>query len=419
MWKLFKEDLIMNKKILVINCGSSSLKYQLIDMKNESVICAGIFESLDSDKVATYTYKLPDEEGKMKKVYDDVKMGPKTTHHDAILKMTELLLDEENGVIKDLSEEISGVGHRVVQGGDVFTESTLVDDDVVNGIRDLIPLAPLHNPAHIQGINASIELFGKEVPQVAVFDNAFHSTMPATSHMYALPYEFYEKDKIRKYGFHGTSHRYVANRVADVMNKPLEEIKIITCHLGNGCSITAIKDGKVLDTSMGFTPLDGFMMGTRCGSIDPSIIPYLMGRYENLKLEDIDNIMNKQSGLYGVSGVSHDDRVVAKAAENGNERAKLARKMQWYQIRKFIGSYIAAMNGVDAIAFMGGIGENCPELREDVIKNLSYLGISLDTDANNQRGKEIEISTTDSKVKAFVIPTNEELMIARDTFNLI
>ncbi len=406
----------MNKKVLVINCGSSSLKYSLYEMPKEKLICAGIFESLDSDKVATYTYKLPGKEGKMKKVYDDVKMHPKTTHHDAIIKMTELLLQEENGVIKDLSKEISGVGHRVVQGGNVFTESTLIDDNVINGIRDLIPLAPLHNPAHITGIELCREVFGKDIPQVVVFDNAFHSTMPATSYMYALPYEFCAEHKIRKYGFHGTSHRFVANRVADIMNKPLEELKLITCHLGNGCSITAIKDGKVLDTSMGFTPLDGFMMGTRCGAIDPSIVTYLMSKYNK---DELDNIMNKQSGVLGISGVASDDRIVAEAAETGNERAKLARDMQWYQIRKYIASYTGAMNGVDVIAFMGGIGENCPELREDVINNLSYLGISLDKDANNQRGKEIEVSTKDSKVKAFVIPTNEELMIACDTYNLI
>lgn len=406
------------KKILVVNCGSSSLKYSVYEMPEQKLICAGIFESLDSDKTAIYTYKLPDEEGKMKKVYDDVEMHQKTTHHEAILKMTELLLDSKTGVIKDLSE-ISAVGHRVVHGGEVFTESVLIDDNVVSGIRNLIPLAPLHNPAHITGIELCREVFGKELPQVAVFDNAFHSTMPATSYMYALPYKFYENDKIRKYGFHGTSHRYVANRVADIMNKPLEEIKLITCHLGNGCSITAIKDGKVLDTSMGFTPLDGFMMGTRCGAIDPSIVTYLMEHYENLAPKEIDNIMNKQSGVIGISGIGSDDRVVAEAADNGNERAKLARDMQWYQIRKYIGSYIAAMNGVDAIAFMGGIGENCPELREDVINNLSYLGISLDKTENNQRGKEIEISTKNSNVKAFVIPTNEELMIACDTFNLI
>ena len=402
-------------KILTVNCGSSSLKWSAYEMPAQKLICTGIFESLDSDNTGFYTYKLPDEEGKMQKVFEDVEMHPKTTHRDAIVKMTQLLLDDKTGVIKDLSE-ISAVGHRVVQGGDVFTESTLIDDTVLNGIRDLIPLAPLHNPAHIIGIEICNEVFGKDLPQVAVFDNAFHSTMPATSYMYALPYELYEEHKIRKYGFHGTSHRYVANRVADIMNKPLEEIKLITCHLGNGCSITAIKDGKVLDTSMGFTPLDGFMMGTRCGAIDPSIVTYLMNKHNK---DELNNIMNEQSGVLGISGVAFDDRIVGEAANEGDERAKLARDMQWYQIRKYIGSYIAAMNGVDAIAFMGGIGENSPELREDVINNLSYLGISLDETTNKQRGKEIEISTKDSKVKVFVIPTNEELMIACDTYDLL
>ena len=408
------------KKILVVNCGSSSLKFSLYNynMLDQQLICAGIFESLDSEKTGFYTYKLPDASGKMKKVFEDVKMHPKTSHRDAVVKMTQLLLDEKTGVIKDLSE-ISGVGHRVVQGGDMFTESTLIDDDVIKGIRDLIPLAPLHNPAHITGIEICREVFGNALPQVAVFDNAFHSTMPATSYMYALPYEFYENDKIRKYGFHGTSHRFVSARCAEIMGKNIEELKIITCHLGNGCSITAIKDGKVLDTSMGFTPLDGFMMGTRCGAIDPSIVPYLMQRYENLTPQEVDNIMNKKSGVLGISGVASDDRVVAEAAENGNKRAKLARDMQWYQIRKYIGSYIAAMNGIDVIAFAGGIGENCAELRADIINNLSYLGISLDEAANKKRGQEIEISTKDSKVKAFIIPTNEELMIASDTYNLI
>lgn len=402
-------------KILTVNCGSSSLKWSVYEMPEQKLICTGIFESLDSNNVGFYTYKLPDEDGKMQKIFEDVGMHSETSHRDAVIKMTELLLDEKTGIIENLTE-ISAVGHRVVQGGDIFTKSTLIDDSVIKTIGELIPLAPLHNPAHITGIEICREVFGDALPQVAVFDNAFHSTMPATSYMYALPYELYEEHKIRKYGFHGTSHKYVANRVADIMNKPLEELKLITCHLGNGCSITAIKDGKVLDTSMGFTPLDGFMMGTRCGAVDPSIVTYLMSKYNKKELDDI---MNKQSGILGISGVASDDRIVAEAANEGDERAKLARDMQWYQIRKFIGSYIAAMNGVNAIVFMGGIGENCPELREDVINNLSYLGITLDEIANKQRGKEFEISTNDSKVKAFVIPTNEELMIACDTFDLI
>ena len=407
----------MNKKILIVNSGSSSLKFCVFSMPAQQIICSGIFERLNSEYSGRYSYKLPDEFGKMVKVFCDIEMQPNTTHREAILKMTSLLSDEKVGVVEDLSE-ISAVGHRVVQGGDMFSESTLINDEVIEGIHSLCPLAPLHNPAHITGIEICREVFGKDLPQVAVFDNAFHSTMPATSYIYALPYKFYENDKIRKYGFHGTSHKYVANRVADIMNNPLEEIKLITCHLGNGCSITAIKDGKVLDTSMGFTPLDGFMMGSRCGAVDPSVITYIMDKYA-LSPKEMDAIMNKNSGVLGVSGIAADDQVVEREAVYGNARAKLARDMQWYQIRKYIGSYIAAMNGIDAIVFTGGIGENCPELREDVINNLSYLGILLDKDANNQRGKEIEISTTDSKVKAFVIPTNEELMIACDTFHLI
>lgn len=354
------------KKILIVNCGSSSLKFSVYEMPYKKLICSGIFEALNSEKIGLYTFKCPNEKGEMIKVFNDVEMSTKTTHKEAILKMQELLTDKSTGVIKDL-KEINAIGHRVVQGGDLFTESKIIDDAVIEGIRKLTALAPLHNLAHITGIELCTQLFGKDLPQVAVFDNAFHSTMPATSYMYALPYEFYENDKIRKYGFHGTSHRYVASRVADIMNKPLEDIKLITCHLGNGCSITAIKDGKVLDTSMGFTPLDGFMMGTRCGSVDPSIVTYIMELHKDLSPEDINDIMNKQSGALGISGVSSDDRVLAEAAKNGDARAKLAGDMQWYQIRKYIGSYIAAMNGVNAIAFMGGIGENCPELREDVI----------------------------------------------------
>lgn len=404
-------------KILVVNCGSSSLKYSVYEMPEQKLICAGIFESLDSEKSAFYTYKLPCEDGKMQKVFEDVKMQPKTTHHDAVIKMTQLLLDKKTGVIKDLSE-ITAVGHRVVQGGDVFTESTLIDDDVIQGIRDLIPLAPLHNSAHITGIEVCSEVFGKNLPQVAVFDNAFHSTMPATSYMYALPYEFYKEHKIRKYGFHGTSHKYVAQKTAEVMNKPLVDIKLITCHLGNGCSITAIKDGKVLDTSMGLTPLDGFMMGTRSGAVDPSAITYFM-ETQNVSVVEMNRILNNKSGVLGISGVGSDDRVVAEAAKEGNKRAKLARDMQWYQIRKVIGSYIAAMNGVDAITFTGGIGENCPELRKNVVDNLSYLGMTLNEDANKLRNVDREITTVDSKVKVYVIATNEELMIAKDVFNLI
>lgn len=404
------------KKILTINCGSSSVKSCVYEMPSEKLLCSCIIEKVDTAEAGIYTYKLPDDKGELKKVITDEKLHKKTSHLDAINKTVELLTSKEYGVIVDLSE-IVGIGHRVVQGGEYFKESVIIDDNVIGKIRSLISLAPLHNHAHITGIELCKSIFSN-TPQVAVFDNAFHHTMPATSYMYALPYEYYEHDHIRKYGAHGTSHKYVAQKTAEIMNKPLADIKLITCHLGNGCSITAIKDGKVLDTSMGLTPLDGFMMGTRSGAVDPSAITYLMER-NNISVAEMNRILNNKSGVLGISGVGSDDRVVAEAAKEGNKRAKLARDMQWYQIRKVIGSYIAAMNGVDAITFTGGIGENCPELRKNVVDNLSYLGMTLNENANNLRSVDREITTVDSKVKAYVIATNEELMIAKDTFNLI
>ncbi len=403
-------------KILVVNCGSSSMKSCVYEMPSEKLLCSCIVEKVDKAEIGIYTYKLPDEKGKLKKVIADAELNKKTSHFDAINKTVELITSKEYGVISDLTE-IVGIGHRVVQGGEYFKESVIINDNVIDKIRSLIPLAPLHNPAHITGIELCKSIFSN-TPQVAVFDNAFHYTMPATSYMYALPYEYYEKDHIRKYGAHGTSHKYVAQKTAEVMNKSLADIKLITCHLGNGCSVTAIKDGKVLDTSMGLTPLDGFMMGTRSGAVDPSAITYLM-KTKNISVAKMNRILNNKSGVLGISGVSSDDRVVAEAAEDGNLRAQLARDMQWYQIRKTIGSYIAAMNGVDAITFTGGIGENCPELRENVVENLSYLGMKINKEANSLRGIDREITTADSKVKTYVIATNEELMIAKDVFNLI
>ncbi len=392
-------------KILVINCGSSSLKYQLFDMDGEKVIAKGICEALGTKeshkKGSTFDGRSFDE-------YVDI-----PGHEVAFNMVKDALTTGSCKVIDDLSE-IDAIGHRVVQGGDIFTESVLIDADVLKAIADLGALAPLHNPAHVTGIKCCNEVFGENVPQVAVFDNAFHSTMPETSYMFALPYEYYEEDHIRRYGAHGTSHRFVAYRTAEIIGKELKDFKLITCHLGNGCSITAIKDGKVLDTSMGLTPLDGFMMGTRCGAVDPSAITYIMQKH-NISAEEMDKIMNKKSGVLGISGVQSDDRVVKAAAVEGNKRAKLARDMQWYQIRKCIGSYIAAMDGVDVIAFTGGIGENCVDLREDVLKNLSYLGIKLDEKANDIKGKEVEITLPGCPVRAFVVPTNEELAIARDT----
>lgn len=392
-------------KILVINCGSSSLKYQLFDMEGEKVLAKGICESIATDMSHT---KGSTFDGRGFDRYIDI-----PDHKVAFNIVKDALTTGDCKVIDDLSE-IGAIGHRIVQGGDVFTESVLIDDGVLKAISDLSTLAPLHNPAHVVGIECCNEVFGAGVPQVAVFDNAFHSTMPETSYMFGLPYKYYEEDHVRRYGAHGTSHRFVAYRTAEIVGKDLKDIKLITCHLGNGCSITAIKDGKVLDTSMGLTPLDGFMMGTRCGAVDPSAITYIMKKH-NISPEEMDKIMNKQSGVLGISGVHSDDRAVKAAAVEGNKRAKLARDMQWYQIRKCIGSYIAAMNGVDVIAFTGGIGENCTDLRADVLNNLSYLGIKLDEKANDVRGEEIEITLPGCPVRAFVVPTNEELAIARDT----
>jgi acetate kinase len=400
----------MDMKILVVNAGSSSLKYQLIDMKDESVLAKGICERIGTDKGHI---KHSTADGR--KFEADADMP---THSEAFDECVKALTGDEYGVIKSMSE-INAVGHRIVQGGAIFSRSVLVDDKALADIDELSELAPLHNPAHVLGIRACIKCLGENVPQVAVFDTSFHSTMPATSYMYALPYEYYEKYKIRRYGAHGTSHRYVSDRCAEMLGVDKKDIKIITCHLGNGCSITAIKDGKCFDTSMGLTPLDGFMMGTRCGGIDPSAVTYAMDKL-GLTPKQMSDVMNKQSGVLGISGVSNDNRDVTKAAEEGNERAKLACDMQVYQIRKFIGSYIAAMDGVDAIVFTGGIGENDSRTRREVCKDMSFFGVEIDNDLNETiHGKECLLSTEASRVKVLVIPTNEELVIARDTVALI
>lgn len=397
-------------KILVINAGSSSLKYQLIDMENELVLAKGVCERIGVDgriKGSTFDGRKFDV---------DVKMD---NHTDAFLDVKKYLTEGEYAVISDLSE-IAAVGHRIVQGGDKFNESVIIDDSVVEGIKSLCDLAPLHNPAHIQGINACRKVFGDDVPEVAVFDNAFHSTMPPEAYIFPIPYEYYEKYAIRRYGFHGTSHKYISHRCAELMGKDIKDLKIVTCHLGNGCSIAAVKNGKVIDTSMGLTPLDGFEMGTRCGGIDPSVIIFLQQK-EGLTPEETDTLLNKKSGALGVSGVSSDDRDLRDAIAQGNERAKLARDIQWYQIRKFIGSYVAAMDGIDALVFAGGIGENTDDLRTDVCSKLSFLGFEIDEEANGAalHGVEKEITTPNSKVRAFVIPTNEELVIARETRDLV
>lgn len=336
-------------------------------------------------------------------------------HTEAFLEVKKVLTEGDAKVIDSL-DEIAAVGHRIVQGGALFNKSVLVDEKVIEGIESLCDLAPLHNPAHIQGIRACIDVFGKDLPQVAVFDNAFHSTMPPEAYIFPVPYEYYEKYQVRRYGFHGTSHRFVSARCAEVMGKDIKDLKIITCHLGNGSSITAVKGGECVDTSMGLTPLDGFIMGTRCGAVDPSVITFLQEK-EGWSPAETSEILNKKSGVLGVSGISSDDRDVLAAEEAGNERAHLARNILKYQVRKVIGSYVAAMDGVDAIVFTGGIGENTTDLRADVCKNLTYLGVEIDEAKNEvlRKGKEGEISLPTSKVRVFVLPTNEELVIARDT----
>ncbi len=395
-------------KIFVVNAGSSSLKYQLIDMENEQVLAKGLCERIGVS--GAITHKAADG-----RVYSAETAMP--THSEAFEAVVYALTKSDAKVI-DSFDEVSAIGHRIVQGGAIFKGSCLIDDKALNDIDELGALAPLHNPAHVLAIKACIKTFGKEKPQVAVFDTSFHQTMPEHVYMFALPYEYYEKYGVRKYGAHGTSHDFVSNRLAEVIGKDRKDMKIITCHLGNGCSITAVKDGKCFDTSMGFTPLDGFMMGTRTGTLDPSALTFIAEK-ENLTPADINHICNKESGVLGVSGVSNDNRDVAAAAEQGNHRAQLAIDMQRYQILKFVGSYVAAMNGVDAIAFTGGIGENDGELRRYVCENLAYLGVEIDNEKNTIRGEEVKISTDNSKVDVYIIPTNEELAIARDTLAII
>ncbi len=395
-------------KIFVVNAGSSSLKYQLIDMENEQVLAKGLCERIGV--TGAISHKAADG-----RTYSAE--TPMPTHSEAFEAVVYALTKSEAKVI-DSFDEVSAIGHRIVQGGAIFKGSCLITEDALQKIDDLGALAPLHNPAHVLAIKACIKTFGTEKPQVAVFDTSFHQTMPEHVYMFALPYEYYEKYGVRKYGAHGTSHHFVSDRCAVLENKDKKDLKIITCHLGNGCSITAVKDGLCYDTSMGFTPLDGFMMGTRTGTLDPSALTFIAEK-ENLTPADINRICNKESGVFGVSGVSNDNRDVAAAAAQGNHRAQLSIDMQRYQILKFVGSYVAAMNGVDAIVFTGGIGENDAELRKYVCENLAYLGVKIDDEKNAVRGEEIRISTDDSKVNVYIIPTNEELAIARDTLAII
>ena len=395
-------------KILVVNAGSSSLKYQLIDMTDESVLAKGICERIGAG--GKISHKTSDG----RKFEAEIDMP---THTEAFQCLVDALTGGDAKVIDSMSE-ISAVGHRIVQGGAIFSESTLVNDKVIEDIAGLADLAPLHNAAHVLGIKACIAALGKDVPEVVVFDTSFHQTMPPKAYMYPIPYAYYEKYKVRRYGFHGTSHRYVSDRCAQLMGKDKKDIKMITCHLGNGCSITAIKDGVCIDTSMGFTPLDGFMMGTRTGTMDPSVLTFIAEK-EHMSPKEISDMCNKQSGLLGVSGLSNDSRDVNNAAREGNERAKLAVDMQQYEVAKFVGSYVAAMNGVDAVVFTGGIGENDPGMRAYVCGQLGYLGVEIDLENNKRRGEEVELSTPASKVKVWVIPTNEELVIARDTMAIV
>jgi acetate kinase len=394
-------------KILVINSGSSSIKYQLIDMTDESVLAVGLVERIGIDG-ARLEQEVSGHEYVIEQAIPDHEVGMEL--------VIAALTDEENGVISSV-DEIDGVGHRVVQGGKYFDKSVLVDDDVKAKIKECAKIAPLHNPAHLMGINVCEELM-PETKQVVTFDSAFHQSMPEEAYMYALPYKYYEKYDIRRYGAHGTSHKYVAQLAAEQLGKAVEETKIITCHLGNGASITAVKSGKSYDTSMGLTPLEGLVMGTRCGDIDPAAIPYIMEK-EDLSPQEMDDIMNNESGFLGITGISNDTRDIEEAAEEGNQKAQLALKMFSYRAKKYIGSYVAAMNGVDAVVFTAGIGENGIEMREDICQDLDYLGIKIDTEKNNVRGKLTDITAADSKVKVYVIPTNEELVIARDTLALV
>ena len=394
-------------KILVINAGSSSLKYQLIDMTNEKVLAKGNCERIGTDG-AFIGFKTPDG----KKIERKTQM---LNHTQAFEAVKNALIDAEYGAIKSLSE-VTAIGHRVVQGGSYFDKSVLVNNDVINKIKELAPLAPLHNPAHIQGIEACTRVFGAKVPQVAVFDTAFHQTMPEKAFMYAIPYKYYEKFGVRKYGFHGTSHRYVTDKMADLMGRKKEELKLITCHIGNGSSITAVKNGKVIDTTMGLTPLGGFMMGTRSGSLDPSVVTFIAEK-EHLTPDELSKILNKESGLLGVSGVSSDDRDVSAAEADGNLRAHLAHEMLYYQIAQYIGSYYVALGGCDGIVFTAGLGENQPQLREKVCDYLAFLGVKLDKEFNAKamRGVTGTLSAPDSKIRVELIATDEEMVIARDT----
>lgn len=395
--------------ILVVNAGSSSLKYQLLNMDDESVIAKGNCDRIGIDGHISH------------KTFDGRKVETECsfpTHTEAFAKLVEVLTTGEASVIKSMSE-ISAVGHRIVQGAEVFDKTTLVTDEVIDKIDEMKELAPVHNHAHALALRACKKVLPEGVPMVVVFDTAFHQTMPEKAFMFGLPYEDYENYHVRKYGFHGTSHRFVSHALADAMGKDIKDLKIVSCHLGNGSSITAVNGGKSVDTSMGFTPLDGVLMGTRTGAVDPSAVTYIQEKH-GFSAAEMSEYMNKKSGFLGVSGISSDNRDITAAAEKGDKKAILASEMLQYQIKKYIGSYAAAMNGLDAVLFTGGIGENAWEVREGVCKDMEFFGIKIDTEKNKStRGELIKISTPDSKVEVWIVPTNEELLIARDTLAMI
>ena len=394
--------------VLVINCGSSSLKYQLINSDTEAVLAKGLCERIGIDGRLVYQKTGLDKE---------ITEAAMPTHKQAIQLVLDALVNPNTGAIADLSE-IEAVGHRVVHGGEKFATSTVLTDEVIAAIEECNDLAPLHNPANLIGIRACQELM-PNVPMVAVFDTAFHQTMPDVAYMYGLPYEYYEKYGVRRYGFHGTSHSFVSKRAAEIVGKNYEDLKIIVCHLGNGASICAVDHGKSVDTSMGLTPLEGLIMGTRSGDVDPSILEFIAQK-ENLTLSQVMNVLNKKSGVEGLSGVSSDFRDIEAAAKEGNKRAALAQQTFAYRVVKYVGAYVAAMNGVDVICFTAGLGENDCKIREMVMKNLGYLGVNVNAEVNNAtRGKEAIISTPDSKVTCIAIPTNEELAICRETVALV
>lgn len=396
-------------RILVINAGSSSLKYQLIDMTDERVIAKGNCERIGiGGKISHKTFDC-------REVCEECDFP---THTEAFQKLVEVLTTGEAAVLSSMSE-ISAVGHRIVQGAELFTKSTIVTDEIINQIESINDLAPLHNPAHVLALRACKKVFDASVPQVVVFDTSFHQTMPPKAYIYGLPYEFYEQYAIRKYGFHGTSHRYVSNELARILGKEPSELKIVSCHLGNGSSICCIDGGKSMDTSMGFTPLDGLIMGTRSGAIDPSVLTFIANK-EHLNAFEISELLNKKSGYLGISGISSDNRDITAASKDGNKRAQLAIQIQRYQIKKYIGQYSAVMNGLDAIIFTGGIGENAWDLRQEVCENMEFFGIKIDSKLNKEmNGKGCKFSTEDAKVQCWIVPTNEELLIARDTLELV